>query len=402
MSETALELRPRSPIAVSLPRLALRLAALAVVDAFAVWLLYRLVLDAVWPLAVAVGVVTLIVNVINLSSRLYALHWMSPALGIIMLLVLYPIIFTVYVAFTNYGDGHLLTKTQTVHRLGQEEFVPEGGASYSWTAYRSPDDEIVLWLVGEDGQTYLARPGQPLEEAAPGEDGIGQPDADGIPETIEGYTRLGLADILPILDSQLAEMEFGQPPLAVRIRSVREAAPLLPRYVYDETTDAITDQTTGVVYYADDETGYFTSAEGASLSPGYKVDVGWRNFSRLLNSPALRGPFIQVFLWTVAFALLSVLTTFALGLFFALLFNAPGFPARKLIRTLLILPYGIPGIIGVLIWRGMLNPHLGVIGSNMIDLFGWTPGWFTDEWWARIGILLVNLWLGYPYMMLVS
>jgi len=392
---------PLVPLSNFLTRYVLRLLGLALVDAFAVWLVSLLIRDAVWPLAAAVIAVTLLVNAVNLSDRLYPLRWMSPAFAIIILTVLYPIVFTVYTAFTNYSDGHLLTKVQSIRRIGQDRFLPEGGVTYRWAGFRSSDGEIALWLVGEGGQAYLARPGQPLEEVTADAAGVGPLDADGFPESLEGYTRLGLRDLLPILDSQLAPLEFGEPPQTIKIKSIREAAQLQQRYVYDETQDVILDQMTGALYTADDRQGFFVSETGATLNPGYQVTIGWSNFQRLLTSPALRGPFIQVFVWTIVFALFSVLTTFALGLFMALVFNDPHFPARKLVRTLLILPYAIPGVIGILIWRGMLNQHLGVITTNMVNLFGWAPGWFTDPFWSKVGVLLVNLWLGYPYMMLV-
>jgi ABC-type sugar transport system permease subunit len=391
-----------SPISNFLKNYTLRLLLLAVVDAFALWLLYLLIRDQIWPLAAAIFAVTLIVNVINLNERLYPLRWMSPAFAIIILMVLYPIIFTVYTAFTNYSDGHLLNKTQSIRRIGQDTFLPEGGSTYQWAGYRSPEGNIILWLVGEDGKAYLARPGQPLEEAGAETPGVGPFDENGFPESLEGYTRLQLRDILPILDSTLAPLEFGEPPLTIKISTIREAAQLQPRYVYDEARDAMVDQSTGTVYFADDKTGFFVSEDGDTLNPGYQVTVGLDNFRRLFNSPALRGPFLQVFLWTIAFAFFSVLTTFALGLFMALVFNDPDFPARKLMRAILILPYAIPGIISILIWRGMLNQQFGVITTNMVNLFGWAPGWFSDPTWAKIGILLVNLWLGYPYMMLIT
>jgi ABC-type sugar transport system permease subunit len=385
----------------SLPSYLLRLLGLAVVDGLAIWLLYLLIRDQVWPLAAAVAVVTLLVNAVNLTDRLYPLRWMSPALAIIILMVLYPILFTVYTAFTNYSDGHLLTKAQAIRRIGQDRFLPEGGLTYRWAGYRSETNEIILALVGSEGQTFLAVPGEPLQEITPESDGIGAFDADGFPETIEGYTRLQMRDILPILDSQLAPLEFGELPDTVKIKSIREAAQLQPRYVYDEELDAMVDQMAGEIYYADESQGSFISESGRVLSPGYQVTVGLRNFQRLATSPALRGPFVQVFGWTIAFAFLSVATTFALGLFLALVFNDPLIRGRKVIRTLLILPYTIPGVLGVLIWRGMLNQHLGVITTNMVNLFGWAPGWFTDPLWSKAGILLVNLWLGFPYMMLI-
>ncbi len=105
--------------------------------------------------------------------------------------------------------------------------------------------------------------------------------------------------------------------------------------------------------------------------------------------------------WNFAFAFFSLLFNFALGLAIAILFNDPSFPLKKLIRSLLIIPYTVPALITILIWRGMLNPELGVISRMLQNLLGWSPQWFTDQWWAKIAILLVNLWLSYPYFMLI-
>ncbi|MFU8772700.1 MAG: maltose ABC transporter permease MalF [Anaerolineales bacterium] len=382
-------------------KILVRFLALAIVNAFAILLLYLLIRDGVWPLATLITVLTILINVINLSQRFYPLRWMSPAIGIIMLMVLYPIIFTVYTAFTNYSDGHLLTKVQAIRRIGQNTYLPEGGITYQWVGYRSAEGEFLLWLIDHDGQTFLAEPGEPLEEVSPDDSGIGPLDENGFPLSIEGYALLELRDIIPILDRELAPLEFGEPPFTIRMKSIREAAQLQPRYVYDDETVSMRDQVTGITYLSDENRGLFVSEQGQVLRPGYQVTIGWRNFERLFTSPALRGPFVQVFLWTIAFAFFSVLTTFALGLFLAMVYNEPTFPARKLIRTLLILPYAIPGVIGILIWRGMLNQHLGIITTNMVSIFGWAPGWFTDPMWSKVGILLVNLWLGFPYMMLI-
>jgi arabinogalactan oligomer / maltooligosaccharide transport system permease protein len=96
-----------------------------------------------------------------------------------------------------------------------------------------------------------------------------------------------------------------------------------------------------------------------------------------------------------------LLFNFGLGLAIAIMFNEPNFPFKKLIRSLLIIPYTIPALITILIWRGMLNPELGVISRMLQSWIGWSPPWFTDQWWAKIAILIVNLWLSYPYFMLI-
>jgi ABC-type sugar transport system permease subunit len=391
---------PLAQISGSLSRIALRLIGLALVDAFAVWFLYRLIQDGVWPLTLVVLVVTLSLNVIYLREDLYPLRWLSPGLSLLILMALYPILFTVYTAFTNYSDGHLLTKQQVIHLLAKEQFLPEGAVVYRWTAFRGEQGEFALWLISDEGKHYLALPGEAIREVVPEEGDFGPLDENGVPLEFNGFQRLSRVDTVKYI-SQLGDIAFGKPPNTIKISSLDAAAQYQQRYVYDKEKDAIVDQATGEIYFADKKEGVFVSTTGVALTPGYQVPTGIKNFIRLFTSPALRGPFVLVFLWTVAFAFLSVLTTFTLGLFLALVFDDPRIRGRKFIRSLLIIPYAIPGVIGILIWRGMLNPHLGVISTTMEELIGWAPAWLSDPWWAKVAILLVNLWLGYPYMMLI-
>jgi len=393
--------RPLARFSGDVPRIAQRLLGLALVDAFALWFLHQVVIDGVWFLAAAVAIITLGINVVFWREDLYPLRWLSPGLALTLLMVVYPLFFTVYTAFTNYSDTHLLTKQQAIRVIETRQFLPQGAANYRWTAFRSPAGEYALWLVSEDGQMLLVRPGEPAQEVTPGEAGVGPLDQDGIPQSIEGYERLSRIDSVRYL-SEVAELEFGQPPNTVHISSLDKAAQYQQKFVYDGSQGAMLDRETGRVYRAVE--GVFTSPEGETLRPAFQVTIGWKNFRRLLISPALQGPLVRVFLWTVAFALLAVLTTFALGLFLSVVFNDPAIPAvaRKLIRSLLLLPYAVPFFLSILIWRGMLNPHVGVINKTLGSLIGWSPAWLSDQWWAKVAILIINLWLGFPYMMLIT
>lgn len=380
----------------------LRLLGLAFIDAFALWLLYLMIRDGVWFLVAVFTVITVGINIVFLFEDYYPIRWMAPGLALMILMVVYPLVFTIYTAFTNYSDGHLLSKQQTIRLIERSAtYLPEDAVTFSWTAFLSPAGDFVLWLVAPDGQTLLARPGEPLQSVEPGEAGVGPLDENGIPTSIEGYQRLERRDTVRYL-SVLDDLEFGEPPDTITIRSLNAAARYQQRYVYDPEQDAIIDRRTETVYRADANEGVFVSDDGATLRPGYQVVVGWENFRRLFTSPALRGPFFRVFTWTIAFSFLSVLTTFALGLALALAFNEPLIRGRKLIRSFLLIPYAIPSFISILIWAGLLNPHLGIINMNLQRIFGWSPPWFSDQWWAKIGILLINLWLGFPYMMLIA
>ena len=219
----------------------------------------------------------------------------------------------------------------------------------------------------------------------------------GIPESIEGYQRLN--PFLAAADKNITKIQFGDPNQPIEIRSPTEAAELVPLFVYESGQDAMINQETGMVYK--NLRGIFTSSSGQQLRPGFVSSVKWTNFRDFFISPALRGPLVQLVSWNFAFAILSLFLNFSLGLAIAIMFNDPRFPLKKFFRSLLIIPYTVPALITIIVWRGMMNPELGVISRTLQGWFGWSPPWFTDQWWAKVAILIVNLWLSYPYFMLI-
>jgi arabinogalactan oligomer/maltooligosaccharide transport system permease protein len=62
----------------------------------------------------------------------------------------------------------------------------------------------------------------------------------------------------------------------------------------------------------------------------------------VLTDDTLRGGFLSIFVWNFAFALISVASTFVLGMLIALLFNDPKLKGKAIYRSLLILPYALP------------------------------------------------------------
>ncbi|HUS94434.1 MAG TPA: ABC transporter permease subunit [Patescibacteria group bacterium] len=380
--------------------LLVRLVLLALIDVFAVWFIINLVSFNNYVLAAVVGLLTIISNIVIFRNEFFPIRWMLVGLILMALFAVYPILFTVNVSFTNFGFGHLLTKEQAIEQLENIKYLPEGAGAYSWTAYVSEDGEFALWLQDENGRGLLALPGVGAIEVSSGEEGVGEFDDAGIPLTVEGYERLKRTDLLRYI-GQLGDLRLGDEddPRPVQVTGLDAAAELEPRYIYDEESDTITDQVTGTIYNPVD--GFFTADDGEQLTPGYRIYVGLDNYTDFFKSPALRGPLVRIIIWNFVFAFLSVTTTFFLGLGIALIFNDKSLPGRKVILTLLLIPYTIPSLITILVWRGLLNPELGLINRILTDLFGWAPAWFTDPWWAKVGILLINLWLGYPYFMLI-
>ena len=64
---------------------------------------------------------------------------------------IYPIFFTIWVSFTNYGEGHLITKTQAIDQILKAKYLPETGLAYTWTAFKTPDGVYALWLEDRTG-----------------------------------------------------------------------------------------------------------------------------------------------------------------------------------------------------------------------------------------------------------
>jgi ABC-type sugar transport system permease subunit len=377
----------------------IRLLFILLFDAAAIWFAYNAVANGASQLAVIVGLIAVISNLIFLIPKAYAYRWLALGLGFMILFTIYPILSTIYVAFTNYGDGHLLTKERAIPIIEKVTYLPESGKSYSWTAYKSDSNTYALWLVNAEGESFFAKPGESIQPATPGDPGIGEADAKGIPKTIDGYHLVSI--LTAATDKELPNIKFGlEGEQTIQIRSPSEAAELESRYTYDQATDSFIDNSNGDIYQ--NVNGEFATKDGKTLKPGFRSGVGFDNFVQFATSPALRGPLVRILTWNFIFPTISVVSTFSLGLAIAIMYNDKDFPLKKVIRSFLLVPYTIPGLITILIWRGMMNVEFGIINRTLESWIGWAPPWTTEPIWAQTAILIVNLWLGYPYFMLVS
>jgi len=377
-----------------------RILFLIIFDLALGWFIVQAISKGFYQIAVILGIIVIFFSIIFLIDKAHPYRWVALGLAFMLMFSIYPIIFTIFNAFTNYGDGHLLTQKQALLQIEKAMYLPETGKSYTWTAYKSPEGLYAMWLVDNaDGTSYLAKPGEEIVTAKPGDPGIGEADAKGIPAEIEGYKRLNV--LAATADKELPNIKFGViGDRTVQIRSSKEAAELQIRYQYNEATDTVIDNSNGDVY--NNVFGTFTTKDGKTITPGFRANIGFKNFVNFFTSPAIRGPLVRILVWNFIFPAISVVSTFALGLAIAIMYNEKNFPAKKLIRTLLLIPYTIPSVITIIIWRGMMNSEFGIINRILNSIIGWAPRWTTEPIWAQVAVLIVNLWLGFPYMMLIT
>lgn len=149
----------------------------------------------------------------------------------------------------------------------------------------------------------------------------------------------------------------------------------------------------------------FTNYSGPNhLPPKNLVDwVGFQTFINLFQLKTWSATFYGVFTWTVIWAIISTATTFFLGLFFAVLINQKGIKLKRFWRSVFILPWAIPQFVSILIFRNIFNGQFGPINRYLIDLgiIDKVIPWLSDPFMAKITLIVVNMWFGFPFWMVL-
>ena len=377
-----------------LKMLLVKLVLLGIVDAVAVFAVFVLVTSGQWLIAGVVALVAAVVNWVYFSRRKLPAKYLTPGIIFLVLFQVFVLIYTGYIAFTNYGTGHNGSKEQAVSSLMASSLQRvEDSPAYPVTVVDRLGT-LGLLATDPDGDAYVGTNDAPLEPVDAEMEG-------GKAVAIDGWTSLSFAEVLARTDeiTELA-VPFSDDPNegALRTPDGSNAYQYVSTLEYDAAAGTMTDVTTGTVY-SDIGTGAFTSEDGDELLPGWQITVGFDNFVRAVTDPRLAQPLVYVTLWTFAFALISVASTFFLGLFLAIVFNDMRMRGRRWYRVAMILPYAIPSFLSALIWAGMMNESFGFI--NQVLFGGAEIPWLTDPWMAKVSVLIVNLWLGFPYMFLV-
>ena len=143
------------------------------------------------------------------------------------------------------------------------------------------------------------------------------------------------------------------------------------------------------------------------IPPNNLVDwVGLENFRTMFVSGyggSWAGSFVRVAVWTVVWAVFSTFTCFFTGFFFAVVLQDKRIQVPKLYRTVFILPYAIPQMLSLFVWANLLNGTFGPINRTLMYFNVITKGipWLSDPSMARMTLILVNIWIGFPYSMIL-
>ena len=317
------------------------------------WLVMAFYMHGQWVFALLFLVLGTSLGVVFSRRSLMSHRYIFPAVAGLGVFVIFPLVYTVGISFSNYSSDNLLSQERVRAQLTNQTYQAEG-AAFSYSLYQA-GELVRLYLesdapAGDNDRLLSAALNLTNSEVrrVPTQAVDGPPEGEPLPMRAAIQAR----DALQALRLQTP----GGTEL--RMAGLRQFAPMIDRYEIRDN-GSLYDRQEDQVLTPDNDIGFFVTENGERITPGWPVNVG----ASLLQWDQLKG--------------------------------------KAVYRTLLILPYAVPAFISILIFKGMFNQHFGEVNMILEALFGISPEWFTDPWLARTMLLIVNTWLGYPYMLLL-
>ncbi|MFQ1023045.1 maltose ABC transporter permease MalF [Avibacterium paragallinarum] len=368
----------------------LLIIAILLLDFYAVMLMYS---QGEYLFAILTLVILTSGVYIFSSPKAYAWRYVYPGITGMIIFILFPLVATIAIAFTNYSSTNQLSFERALNVLTAQKYL--SGEKYDFKLYPQTEGKYQIGL-SHNGEYFLSAP----VSLVPAQVHLVQqdlPDINAAPLKTITQNRQSLQAMTLILPNGSV----------LTMSSLRQFSAQSPRYHYDETTHQLINNENGKIYLANFDTGFFQQIDTQgnwlkeTLEPGFTVSIGFANFIKIFTDEGIQKPFIQIFIWTIVFSVLTVVFTVILGMIFASLVQWEALKGKALYRLFLILPYAVPAFISILIFKGLFNQSFGEINMILNQLFGIRPEWFNDPFLAKVMILIVNTWLGYPYMMIL-
>ncbi|MFG2011784.1 ABC transporter permease subunit [Micromonospora sp. NPDC048868] len=388
----------RNHAPITLTGMLVKVVLLGLVAGIAVWAAFPLIEAELWVGLAVLLATTAGLFYLYLTPRHIPVKYLLPGTLFLVAFQIIPVLYTASTAFTNFGDGHRGSKDDAIVAIqsGSVTQVP-GSVQYPLTVATKGDPATgALVFLVTDPQTNTVSVGD-TEGLRPLDAGSVTVAPGGKVTAADGYQILNFGEASN-RSKDITDLVVPTSGGALRSSGLSRAYEGKAVRAYDAGCDCIRDSETGKTWTADGKVGSFVAADGETLAQGWQVNVGLRNFADVLTDPAISGPFFSTLIWNFAFALGSTGFTFLLGMGIALALHSPRMRGTNFYRVLLILPYAMPSFAMLLVWRDMFNTDFGLINN----LFGLGVDWFGETWSARLAVLLVQLWLGYPYMFLVT
>lgn len=338
----------------------------------------------------------LAMNYVYLTTRrTVPFKFFFPGILFLLAFVIAPILYTVVMSSYNYKTGNIISKEEAIARVSALGVEPDAnGTTFDIVVGKTGSGEWAVLVSDITNNRYFLSTKSTITDLPVSDLKLNEFQ---VATSAPGFERIR-AEVLS-QDEGYSKVKFkyageyfivaDQPEVGVVFRQTLR---------YNAANDTFVNLQNGQIY-RDNGRGNFANPDDKSqfLEPGWRAPNWFSNYAKLVTDEKVRGPFVRVFIWTIVFAVLTVLTSFAFGLLLALALNK-AISGRRAYRSILILPYAMPSLMSILIWAGMFDTEFGAINN----ILGTNIAWFSDANFARAAVILVSLWLGFPYFYLIS
>lgn len=339
-------------------------------------------------------IATLALNIVYLTKISIPFKFFLPGILFFFAFVIAPIFFTVQMSGYKYQTGNYLDKPAALEQVLILGAQPDAaGTTFDLNVGKTPSNEYAILVSDITNNKYFISTKTQRTDLLKASLKF---DANGVAIAAPNFTPISAIELAKNdAYSKINYMYEGK--YYIAIEGQNAGGVFRQELSYDAKTGVLTNSATGATY-VDNHRGNFAKVGSPSeiLNPGWRAPIWFENYSRLFSDPKIRTPLIRVFTWTFFFAAFTVLSTFGLGLLLAMALNR-AMRGRRIYRSILILPYAMPSVMSILIWAGMFDSDFGAVNSILHT----SVHWFQNPMLARGVVLLVNLWLGFPYFYLI-
>lgn len=150
----------------------------------------------------------------------------------------------------------------------------------------------------------------------------------------------------------------------------------------------------------------FTNYDFQHIPPASLIDwVGAENFFSIFFLSSYRNTFVAVFSWTVIWTLCATTLQIMLGVFTAVIAHQKFIKFKRVFGIIFLLPWAVPAFITIMSFSNIFNDSVGAINTQVIPFLNNIPfvdiasvPWKTDPNWTKVAIILIQGWLGFPYI----
>lgn len=142
------------------------------------------------------------------------------------------------------------------------------------------------------------------------------------------------------------------------------------------------------------------------IPPNSLIDwVGFKNFLNIFFLGSYRETFVNVLGWTVIWTICATTLQIILGIVTALFVNQDFIKGKRLFRMIFLFPWAVPAFITIMSFSNMFNDSIGAVNAQVIPLLNHLPfvelpaiAWKTDPFWTKTALIMIQTWLGFPYI----